>query len=1053
MISVLLPHFSIMTPMKIFTDHFFNLKKNEKSKFIDLISLHQIFFTLFFLFLFQSNSTLSQTIRYASQQDVTDIPNASVGDLLVTGGTSTSNGLPAIYISATSNWLLAPGNKILIKGGVYDWISINNTSSGTAQSPIIITNYGGQVETKEFGIRGLSFFKLTGKYDSLQKTGDVNYKGHIAGYAWSQGKYGIFVNNKWSNQDKQLLEIRGDVFNGVKVHSTDFEVEFVESGNGGYSNAFRWDDITGNYAILDNIKIHDCYFHDMSGEGVYFGASEDQPAYELLKNLKIYNNRFIRCGRDAHQTKRTITGLRINNNVVVNPGMQGQDSQNFACNILFNDGNSIVENNIYVANPGYSTIQFFPSCDPIYLANGGTVSFRNNAMLHPGVKGTEYEGANGFFMNIYQCDSVTFSLPPVAIEISDNYWGKFSPTSVGGTNIVNSYYEPSLLAPVYARNNIFDGTGNKTTFWPAGKITSPTTNENNVIAAVPEAEFIDYEIGAGFSYDKFDLWHNLRNYDVGWYTTLNSKIYKAIDTSFGVKPGVSVGWETSWQLQTYNNGTSFFPADDVRLKPGKYKTLGMGLLDSVTSIPPSNIPPNAIAGVDQTITLPVSSVTLTGYGTDVDGTIDSYKWNKIIGPAQFTVVSSTTAQTSVNGLVQGDYVFELVVTDNNGAMGKDTVQVTVNAALNILPKAITGTDQTITLPVSSVTLTGFGTDADGTIASYKWNKISGPAQFTIVSSTLAQTAMNGLVQGVYVFELVVTDNNGAMGKDTVQVTVNAALNILPKAIAGTDQTITLPKSSVTLIGSGTDADGTIASYKWNKIAGPAQFTIVSPNAAQTVVNGLVQGVYAFELVATDNNGAFGKDTIQVTVNAALNISPKSLAGTDQTITLPVSSVTLTGFGTDADGTIASYKWNKISGPAQFTIVSSTLAQTAMNGLVQGVYAYELVVTDNNGSLGRDTLQVNVLASNTIPVDSVSVKLFPNPATSNIYLSFTSTKVVSTLKIQIYSSKGVIVWSKSISNAKSIVDLNVNISSYAKGTYDVKFVSNNSILKSIQFLKL
>jgi hypothetical protein len=551
----------------------FTFKKNVEPFF-------RILFLILFIECVNVEIVVAQDIiRYATAQDVADIPHATLGDLLITGGNETSNGLPAIYISPTSNWKVSPGKKILIKGGVYDWISVRNTSSGTAQHPIVITNYGGQVETKEFGIRGMSFFKLTGKYDSLHKTGDVAYKGHTAGYAWSQGKYGIFINNKWSNQNNQLLEIRGDVFNGVKVHSTDFEVEFVESGNGGYTNAFRWDDVSGNYAVLDNIKIHDCYFHDISGEGVYFGASERQPSYEMLKNLKIYNNRFIRCGRDAHQTKRTITGLSINNNVVVNPGMQGEDSQNFACNILFNDGNSVIENNIYVANPGYSTIQFFPSCDPVYVATGGTIFFRNNAMLHAGVQGTKYEGAIGFFMNIYQCNAEIFSIPPVAIEISANYWGKFSSTSVVNSNIVTSYYEPSQQAPIYAINNIFDGTGNKTILWHDGKSTSPTRNENNVMSEVPEVEFVDYQIGEGFSYDKFDMWQRKRKYTEGWYTTRHSKIYKALVNSVGVEPGISKNSQKYWQLQTYNNGKSYFPADDVRLKSGKYKTLGMGLLD------------------------------------------------------------------------------------------------------------------------------------------------------------------------------------------------------------------------------------------------------------------------------------------------------------------------------------------------------------------------------------------------------------------------------------------------------------------------------------------
>ena len=50
----------------------------------------------------------------------------------------------------------------------------------------------------------------------------------------------------------------------------------------------------------------------------------------------------------------------------------------------------------------------------------------------------------------------------------------------------------------------------------------------------------------------------------------------------------------------------------------------------------------------------------------------------------------------------------------------------------------------------------------------------------------------------------------------MQVTVNAALNIPPVANAGVDQIITLPTNTVSLNGSGTDADGTIVSLFMDK---------------------------------------------------------------------------------------------------------------------------------------------------------------------------------------------------------------------------------------------
>ena len=83
-----------------------------------------------------------------------------------------------------------------------------------------------------------------------------------------------------------------------------------------------------------------------------------------------------------------------------------------------------------------------------------------------------------------------------------------------------------------------------------------------------------------------------------------------------------------------------------------------------------------------------------------------------------------------------------------------------------------------------------------------------------------------------------------------------------------DQTITLPVNIVTLSGSGSDADGTIAAYSWTKISGPSGSAIVNPATAATDITGLVQGVYQFQLQVTDNNGATATDVISITVNAA-----------------------------------------------------------------------------------------------------------------------------------------------------------------------------------------
>lgn len=94
-------------------------------------------------------------------------------------------------------------------------------------------------------------------------------------------------------------------------------------------------------------------------------------------------------------------------------------------------------------------------------------------------------------------------------------------------------------------------------------------------------------------------------------------------------------------------------------------------------------PPVANAGVDQTIILPIDSTELSGSGTDADGTIVSYEWTKISGPAQHTLVNSAAVFTKVKSLVEGAYVFELKVTDNDRLSTKDKVVVIVRDSANI----------------------------------------------------------------------------------------------------------------------------------------------------------------------------------------------------------------------------------------------------------------------------------------------------------------------------------------------------------------------------------
>jgi len=383
-------------------------------------------------------------------------------------------------------------------------------------------------------------------------------------------------------------------------------------------------------------------------------------------------------------------------------------------------------------------------------------------------------------------------------------------------------------------------------------------------------------------------------------------------------------------------------------------------------------------------------VTLSGSGSETNGSIASYKWTQVSGPNTAAIANNTQASTGVSGMIAGNYVFQLTVTDNAGVTATDVMTVTVKPAIVVGPPvANAGGDQTITLPTSSVSLSGSGSETNGTIASYKWTQVSGPNTAAIANNTLPATGVSGLIQGTYVFQLTVTDNSGITATDVMTVDVKAAVVTpgTPVVDAGANQTIDLPNTSMTLTGTASESGGgTIVSYKWTQVSGPNTANISNDAQASTFVDGLVQGVYTFQLTVTDNSGVQASDVVKVTVNAAVVPgTPVVDAGPNQTITVPASTVTLTGTASETNGTIITYKWTQISGPNTGVIVTDGQASTDVTGLVQGAYTFQLTVTDNSGVQASDVVKitVNAAAANIPPVavpgaDMTIASLLPIP---------------------------------------------------------------------------
>jgi hypothetical protein len=375
-------------------------------------------------------------------------------------------------------------------------------------------------------------------------------------------------------------------------------------------------------------------------------------------------------------------------------------------------------------------------------------------------------------------------------------------------------------------------------------------------------------------------------------------------------------------------------------------------------------PPVANAGVDRSITLPVNTVNIDGSASSSSsGNIVSYVWSEKSGPS--TVSLTNAAQISLSNLQAGVYIFLLTVTDNNGATGTDLVTITVIPVVNRAPVADAGASMSLILPVNSTTLDGSKSyDPDGTISSYKWTRISGPNMPATIGATASILNLGGLIAGTYTYQLTVTDDNGASSSSQAKIIVASAANQAPIANAGNNQSISSPANSVTLNGSASsDPDGNIVSYNWITVSGPGSITISNSNSATPTATGLLPGGYIFELTVTDNKGATAKDQVAVTVlpqSISPNQPPVANAGNNQTITLPVSSISLDGSRSfDPDGTLTAYNWKQVSGPSVSVIAGVNSSTTNASQLIAGQYIFQLTVTDNNGLKNIDQITIVV----------------------------------------------------------------------------------------------
>ncbi|EMP35192.1 hypothetical protein UY3_07624, partial [Chelonia mydas] len=315
------------------------------------------------------------------------------------------------------------------------------------------------------------------------------------------------------------------------------------------------------------------------------------------------------------------------------------------------------------------------------------------------------------------------------------------------------------------------------------------------------------------------------------------------------------------------------------LVPGNY-TFRLTVIDSdgavnstiasLTVNKPVDYPPIANTGPNQAITLPQNFITLNGNQSSDDHEIVSYEWS-LSSKSKGKVVAMQGVRTpylQLSAMQEGDYTFQLTITDSARQRSTAEVTVIVQPENNSPPVAVAGPDKELTFPVESTTLDGSKSHDDQGIVFYHWENISGPTTVQMVNIDKAVATVTGLQVGTYHFRLTVKDYQELSSTATLSVTVKEENNSPPRAHAGGKHILVLPNNSITLDGSRSTDNQGIVSYLWIRDGqSPAAGDVIhgSDHEAVLQLTNLVEGLYTFHLKVTDAKGDSAIDTATVEV--------------------------------------------------------------------------------------------------------------------------------------------------------------------------------------------
>ena len=373
------------------------------------------------------------------------------------------------------------------------------------------------------------------------------------------------------------------------------------------------------------------------------------------------------------------------------------------------------------------------------------------------------------------------------------------------------------------------------------------------------------------------------------------------------------------------------------------------------------------------------TVTFTVYDDETKSPLENAQirlWDDV-GNYDKTLYTGSDGKATFTSVPEGEYHYEASKSGYHTesdvlSVNTDITKVIYLRKVNIPPVVdFSSIDQPVSVDVGTaytINLKNYIYDPDDAFDNLSIQATPSKSFVTVTINNGAAT-ITASQEGSATVTFTATDPDGASASDSISFTfVQNDPPVIVDKTAGSDYSIYVGESMAFFV-KATDPDGDPLTFIWRVDGAESKRETLSSTATSSFLfEGSSAGLYTIKVKVTD-----GKSSVSASWKVTVLEKPKNTApvaiiltnGEDVNSVTVEPGTTLTFDGSpsyDPDGDPITYRWDT-DGDG---VADSTAQSIQLTFSEEGSYTIELVVADDKGLEGKDTVVVNIVVTDTTP---------------------------------------------------------------------------------------